>query len=884
MASSADFGAAKPGFSCSAWDVESPLVRVDRTDSPVPSVQLRHLDYPYLCEWDTTEPDINGLFPIANRYLVAANRKLRLPEESLLQLQAPTVPARDGWSLVWMADASDRNHSQWIERHSSGQDRTALLLAGIYLYFAPYFDMFLLGGQGIRILAQVGPPAGGRVTVRITGVVSTVPQLPMGYLTSLDQRNALQRQLVSMAVSAAATVPPGVELVDLGVTVQVGSSQTRRTVIRHVLQARTAPPPATVGIRESMQLDSTSYQLTLLEDLSGGSVHAPRLQPLIAFATRPAQAHVLAQDPVSQMGGASFGTYRPYQPSAMFSTLRSNEPLGNLPSVGASEVELQDAEVWVRHVRLVDPPRAEGTPKVVPASGNAQVRSNEFAAVSAFCHLQSMFSRMRGYGLASASYFRFAALPLDVHYRAGIVPGYGDGRTVNAQVRWVIHAGRRATGVVGSPLQAWNRPATVRRLEMRFALGDVQMAAGRLPANMATALERHPLGVAADARWCWHEFGHVLNAAATGELELPFAHSVGDALAAIACDPGSALACLPGGAADNSGAWRHVTFPWVFIPRRHDRDVQRGWSWTETVAGVAPPHGYRSEQLMSTTLFRLYRALGGDCMRFDASSGWWVPALSERHAAADYTIYLIMLTLSSLGPANVSPCVSVRQFVQAMRTVDCFTTLPPIPGGFVGGQANKVIQSAFERQALYGSPVPGSLVIGPEGQDGSGAPEVDLHIRDRRVQTDGPYTPVDLLGQGWHAAAGAINIMPRFIRVEVQNRGRDAAHQVNVNIWYAPHPGGSIAPPFPGLPWIAIGSTTGNVPGASGNTPGRRLFGPVAWQRPAAGRYYVLVEATCPADRSNIDPATGFPCVTNPGLTRRLVAFDNNLGLAIVEI
>lgn len=34
-----------------------------------------------------------------------------------------------------------------------------------------------------------------------------------------------------------------------------------------------------------------------------------------------------------------------------------------------------------------------------------------------------------------------------------------------------------------------------------------------------------PMGIAADERWLWHEFGHILTLASTGELELRFAHS-----------------------------------------------------------------------------------------------------------------------------------------------------------------------------------------------------------------------------------------------------------------------------------------------------------------------------------------------------------------------
>ena len=101
--------------------------------------------------------------------------------------------------------------------------------------------------------------------------------------------------------------------------------------------------------------------------------------------------------------------------------------------------------------------------------------------------------------------------------------------------------------------------------------------------------------------------------ASVGELQFRFAHSPGDALAAIVADPESKLAMDPN--------WRGSTFPWVFLPRRHDRCVSHGWSWggsmhyalSQVPESQAPRRkGYWSEQILSSSLFRLYRCLGGD--------------------------------------------------------------------------------------------------------------------------------------------------------------------------------------------------------------------------------------------------------------------------------
>ena len=265
---------------------------------------------------------------------------------------------------------------------------------------------------------------------------------------------------------------------------------------------------------------------------------------------------------------------------------------------------------------------------------------------------------MKAYGLPPAGYFRFAKRPIDVRYRAGIIPGYGDGRTVNAQVRWTVRPNPEVPTIPTG------------EIEIRFALGDLESAVGRLPANLPSAVERSPLGLASDPRWCWHEYCHVLLAAAVGDLEFRFAHSAGDAIAAIVSDPDSELAYDRSGALSNDGPWRGVTFPWVFIPRRHDRRVQDGWGWTGpmnrpevyfVVPGLSDKRGYWTEQILSSALFRLYRAIGGDS-EILGGGGLRKAAKTERGRAADYVVYLIMRAIESLGAASVTPSTTAGRF------------------------------------------------------------------------------------------------------------------------------------------------------------------------------------------------------------------------------
>lgn len=893
----------------SAWDPSSPQVCVDRSERPFPFVQVRHLNLPFTIELRRQSYQIAEYLPLVYRYLALVRNRLEI-DVRLLDGLDPANQNSVGLTLKWLIDPSLPRHSYWMNRTNAvggpaAVNRTLVLLACL----SGSDGLPLHGGQGIRIIAHVLDRPGNAVIVRITGAVSTIPAL-------LASGTAFTAKIFSPAfrddlkLFAMRGLPPENVPVDEGLAFFPETGLASKMPMPMVYWFSTAVPQSRQ--LENTQLSSSSHRVTAHFAWTENQKLDIQvtLQPLIAFAQ--ARAQVMKRDPMTQRGSSDFWKARPHQPSEELAALREITQWSTPTGGPGHPVELSDADVRVRHCRLVDPPNTEDTPKLVPEQSDAVVRSNEFAAVCAYYHGQSLFRRIRQYGLVPVDILRFITLPLDIHYRAGILPGFADGRVVNAQVAWTIRSTPMPAPVPPNPSpapsqdeapmlpQAIVQPSPLssvdRRLEVRFALGDLSVATGRLPANELTppagtiAAERHPLGVSTDARWCWHEFGHVLIAGATGELELPFAHGVGDALAAILNDPGSALALAQDGAADNDCGWRHATFPWIHIPRRHDKNVQQGWSWTETVCGVGSPQGYRSEQLMSTSMFRLYRALGGDCLTRNAA-GDMVPATPARGDAANYATYLIMRTLASLGPANVSPCVSVHMFVHAMRTIDCATSAMPGPGGYIGGTANKLIQWAFERQGLYGIPVPSAQIAGPE-ERGQRTLDVDLHIDDRRVQTDGPYTPIDLHGSDWRADPDAITVTrvdpftheQQSIVVTVHNRGADAAQNTVVTVWCSIVPASGRIARFPGAAWTLAGVQTGDVSGHNGTAPGHRRFPAMAWSPPQSGRYAVLVSASCPADNSNIDPATGFPCVTEPGPIERLVAFDNNLGLAIVTV
>jgi hypothetical protein len=786
--------------------------------------------------------------------------------------------------LRWLHGRDDPRDSYWSVRYANldgvakpGKrrvlDRSAVLVAGLCYPSKDKKDgLFrLYGGQGLRIVAHLGAAKSGRAPVRITGAWSTLPEWPARGLPlqSLLRKVGVARLAKRIAgeLPRAFGLGRGHTVVELGLPLP--PTRAGRS-LPQVLLAKTAPDPKMRGREDS-------YALVARFAFPGFALEPLRKRPLVASQ---ADAMLYTQDPVSRNGVARLAALRPNRAGRFLDPERIRVDLGHLPAGTAPGfVQLRDSsadpDLQVLNCTLVDDPLPATAPMEVPATTSDSVRSNRFAAVNAFHHTSDLFARMRRYGLLPTEYFAQVERPLDVRYRAAIRPGAGDGRVVNAQVRWILRPGLPTKGIV----------------ELCFALGDLQSATGRLPSNLPSAAERSPLGVAADPRWCWHEFGHVLSAAACGALELDFAHSVGDALAAIVSDPDSRLAWKADGTAANAGAWRGVTFPWIQVPRRHDRDVQRGWGWTGIMnsrdryfaeEGGLLARGYWTEQILSSALFRLYRAIGGDCE--PPTLGGTLPgAVDARRDASDYTVYLIMRALKLLGAAAVTPATGPMSLVNALIMADEATEGALNAGSIVGGSARKVVRWAFEQQGLLGVPVPNSRVCGPETDAA-----VDLHIEDQRAKPDGPYSPASLLGDRWLAASGVIQVRPagagrKRIKVRVDNRGRRKASGVTVEVRVAPLDAAGGIPPYPDSAWQSLGTLAMEVPAATGAAPGEARSGGFPWA-PAPGDYAILASATCEADRSNLDPALDLPCARVPGPTRTLVACDNNLGLRVITV
>ena len=613
------------------------------------------------------------------------------------------------------------------------------------------------------------------------------------------------------------------------------------------------------------------------------------LSRVMLQANAVGDARVFPIDPASQITNEDYSESRPSRSDDELDYYRTT--VSGLPGYPDPLVLKSGLREWVRVIKcpgfvLADQGAGNDDPKSVNLPGGAEppVHSDDFSALSAFYNVSQVFKRLATYGMDPFDYFRFAKLPLKLAYRSGMQAGSGkSGQTINACVQvdgWPVDF----TG----PTPVGQRPD----MEMHLALADMSRRE-RKPWNGTARSPAEPIGIAADDRWIWHEIGHVLLVAAVGELELRFAHSAGDALAAIALDPESQLW-------RKGTYWRGMTFPWVFTPRRHDRSVRDGWSWGGTmhsalarVPDLTAPRrkAYLSEQILSSSLFRLYRVLGGDTME----------DVNTRHAASHYCVFLIMKALQLLG---TPPAVILKndpdQLVRELILADVGTSLFSVPAADgmtyyqrIGGCAQKVIHWAFEAQGLY---APAGTITNAPGLP----PPVDVYIANGRGSEltengtveygPGSYAPVSLHWDPdqaggdplpWQATRDAITVQASGISVVVGNRGSEKATDVTVAVWWHEWPINTPPPAWNDPGWNPCNLPTGAAQDIE--THAEAVFGPFEFAPASGQRFIAVAKASCLADGAYID-VPGLACSYMPTRLVDLVSGDNNMGLRVVTL
>ena len=866
------------------WQPTAATVHVEHLldGKGVPQVALlRHTSHPYA---ETVSADAAGLEAalrgVASRYI---DRVATFAELGAVAPRLVSQATDDGFGWLdigWGSGGrNDPRLSFWVERHPGAGggpvDRTLVLLAANRWRG--------LGGQrcgglqtGLRVVMHLDAPAAGSHRVRVTGLSAAglahavVPALAAGEAplrlaadTGKDKPQAADDWIDDLLAGATLVVGDRQGFSDAALSVtgyrQIGAD-------RYQLQGQ-----ASRGMGEAARV----YAWTARYELERAGVPATvqQWQRVEQITGVTPQARAIGADP---------WPLRPTTKAARLDALRTVPvPLPDHPGLPAGHKAVLDDAGGTHFVvlnSLVGNPAAIlGQAKTVPDATLA-LRSDDLAAVHAAQRARELFGRLQIYGLQPVDTFKLAQLPLLLRHRARFNAA-PDGQAVNALVRPT-----RITPALTAPFV----PADWPQIEVGF--GAASLTHRPLQANDAGRLRAQPLGLAVDARWAWHEFGHVLLLASTGELEFRFAHSAGDALAAIVADPGA----IQGNPADPEDAdqrrLRMLTFPYVRAPRSHGRRADLGWCWCgrrsrrRQVRGALLPHlysDYFEEQLMSSALFTLYDALGGYPGNDTVS----------RRRASHYTVYLVMRAMQLLGPATVVPAQSADQFVSALIDADAGTadwSIDPSalgePAGLLtrrGGSAHKVVRWAFENQGLYATANPAQVV------EGRGlAPTVDIFFQGLGPRDVGGYAPVPLDWSDdpdghaplWHAAPESLWVDGDSVRLAVRNRGNEAARAVRATCWVAP------AGVWP-LAWTLLEQLPPFSADVDPSTTA--LFSFAAAGR--VGAYLVLAQVSCDADRSNLDLAAGLPCSareppTDAHALTDLVAGDNNLGLRVLRL
>lgn len=506
---------------------------------------------------------------------------------------------------------------------------------------------------------------------------------------------------------------------------------------------------------------------------------------------------VFRHDPITSTGDpantpdASNAELNPHRSSVTLPNL--NPPVGGKQYLQGSRATLTDIEL-----KDVDPPNRN-----VGLNFDYDARTDEFAAVNAYYHVDRFFQLVEELGFPLASYFDGTAFPVEVDHRGK--GNVGDqGNTINA------HCVGDGDGID----------------HCCFALADL-------------ADTVHPMGIAADWRVVLHELGgHGILHDHVGGPNFGFAHSAGDSFAVILNDY---LSEWHNGAPLD----RFLLSPFVpAVPRRSDRTVAAGWGW----GGANDVGGYSSEQILSTTLFRAYRSIGGDST-----------SLARREFAARCLAYLVLRAVGQLTPAS-NPA-SPAQFLAALQTADAGNWTSE---GVFGGAYGKVLTWAFEKQNL----------------DGGAVPAVDCYIDDGRAG-EYPYQAVhwntqtiwnrrapDGLAAHQEAALGETN----YAYVKIRNRGSQIAHNVIVKAYHC-KPSAGVLWPNDLQPMSTAQLSAGTLQPGSAE---EKIIGPFEWTpvSNAWGHDCMLMIVSATGDPSNVDNFTAGEVVED----WRLVPNDNNVG------
>jgi hypothetical protein len=512
---------------------------------------------------------------------------------------------------------------------------------------------------------------------------------------------------------------------------------------------------------------------------------------------------VFLADPATTHGGP--------MPSADNNALSPLRAEVNLPNLIESDPQL----LCGTNVKLteVDSP---DRPPVHPAPGTGfqfPVRTDNFSAVNAYYNCDRFFSLVESLGFKRDEYFSCTTFPIAVDHRGN--PAMGATST-DAQTR-----GTSITQPDGSEIR-------LGILAVIFALAETDA----MP----------PIGNADDWRVVLHELGgHGTLLNHVGSTQFLFAHSVGDSMAAILNDP------------ESKAADQNLTFPWVEYDRRHDRDPHDGWNWDGPKDLNDVSKQLNREQILSTTHFNLYKAIGGGADRSQVST-----RLPTRHFAAKFTTYLMLRAIQTLThPTNPQHASDWLCNLIVADACDWIT----ITERHSGSAYEKVIYWAFQQQGLFNFAPPDVDVYIDDGRRG-----------DYRYQADHTNCLAiwnRLAGDGLEDHQAPVPGVPNFAYVKIKNRGSMAATSVVVNGFQSKLQG-QLVYPDDWQPMEPSSFPANDLPPGSSEM----TVGPFTWT-PSTSDNAILMAVSAIGDASNLAKFSGGKSIPD----WRLVPHDNNIGM-----